>query len=291
MSDVALSGLDVPAHDVSKKRRRWLPVPIILSLFFLFALVVVAAIGGKVAPYDANYIDFAATQAPPSSAHWLGTDELGRDILSRILAGARPALWGPALIALGAMFLGNVFGLTAGYFGGKIDTTIMRATDAAYAFPGLLVAIVVSGILGSTYEVSIVILALLFTPEDIRIVRGATLAQRHLPYVETARTLGLPAWRIMLRHIWPNVLPLTVAQLFLTFARALVALAALAFFGIGVDLTVPSWGLMLADGKQLVLVNPWAAVTPALAIVFTAVAMNLLGDWTFERLSARGRTR
>ncbi len=290
MSEVVLGGLDVPAKAAGRRRPR-LPIVTVAALCFLLSIVVLAVFGGIVAPYDPSTIDFTAVHAAPSSAHWLGTDQLGRDVLSRLLVGARPALWGPALIALGAMLLGNVLGLLAGFFGGLTDSLIMRATDAAYAFPGLLIAIVVSGILGSSYLVSIAILTVLFTPEDIRIVRAATLAQRHLPYVEAARTLGLSAPRIMIRHIWPNVLPLTVAQIFLTFARALVALAALAFLGIGVDLTVPTWGLMLADGKSIVLVSPAAALAPAVMIVLTAVSMNLLGDWSFEQLSERGRTR
>jgi peptide/nickel transport system permease protein len=291
VSDVALTGLDVAAPPHVEKRRRGVPPTIVLSLFFLVVVLFLALFGQMVAPYDASTIDFAAVNSTPDAAHLLGTDQLGRDILSRLLVGARSVLWGPALIAVGAMLLGNVLGLIGGYKGGWADTMIMRSTDAAYAFPGLLIAIIVTGILGSTYLVVIGILIVLFTPADVRIVRAATLAQRHLPYVEAARTLGVSPRRIMVRHIWPNVWPLTVAQLFLTFARALVALVALAFFGLGTDLTVPSWGLMLADGKQLTLVNPAASLAPAAAIVLLALAMNLLGDWSYERLSARGRTR
>lgn len=291
MSEVILGSPDAALGARSTRRRSRLPVATAAGMCFLGLLVVLAAFGRVVAPHEPDFIDFSAIQAHPSGAHWLGTDQLGRDIFSRLLVAVLPALWGPALIAVGAMILGNVLGLLAGYLGGLTDTVVMRATDAAYAFPGLLIAIVVSGILGSSYLVTIALLAVLFTPEDIRIVRGATLTQRSLPYVESARTLGLSSTRIMLRHIWPNVLPLSVAQIFLTFARALVALAALAFFGIGVDLTVPTWGLMLADGKSLVLVNPAAALAPAAMIVLTSVSMNLVGDWAFERLTQRGQAR
>lgn len=290
MSEVVLGGLTADAGKPRAKRARRLPVPAAAGLAFLLLLVFLAAFGGAVAPHKPGDIDFTRIQAGPSAAHWLGSDQLGRDVLSRLLVGAFPALWGPAVIAIGAMILGNILGLLSGFRGGRTDTVIMRATDAAYAFPGLLIAIVVSGVLGATYAVTVAILVLLFTPEDVRIVRAATLAQRPLPYVEAARTLGLSSTRIMVRHIWPNVLPLAVAQIFLTFARALVALAALAFFGIGVNLTVPTWGLMLADGKSLVLVNPGAALAPAVMIVLTAVSMNVVGDWAYERLTQRGRT-
>jgi peptide/nickel transport system permease protein len=189
------------------------------------------------------------------------------------------------------MLIGNAIGLVAGYRGGFADTVVMRTVDLMYALPALLVAIVVGGVLGGGYWVAIAILIVLFSPYDARLVRGATLEQRGLPYVEAARALGLPPRRIMFRHIWPNLLPLVVANTFLNFAFALVTLAGLSFIGIGVDPGTPDWGRMLAESRTLLFDNPWAALAPGAMLVVTAVSMNLVGDWLYERLSDRGRSR
>jgi peptide/nickel transport system permease protein len=167
----------------------------------------------------------------------------------------------------------------------------MRTVDLMYALPALLVAIVVGGVLGGGYWIAIAILIVLFSPYDARLVRGATLEQRGLPYVEAARALGLSPRRIMFRHIWPNLLPLVVANTFLNFAFALVTLAGLSFIGIGVDPGTPDWGRMLAESRTLLFDNPWAALAPGAMLVATAVSMNLAGDWLYERLSDRGRSR
>jgi peptide/nickel transport system permease protein len=273
------------------RRYRRPPFLVLGAIGFLVVVVGTALLAGILAPYGPSATNLNIGLTPPSHAHWLGTDQLGRDLFSQLLIGARPALWGPILIAVGAMVIGNTFGLLAGYLGGLVDTVIMRAVDAAYSVPALLVAIVVSGVFGGGYLVSILILMVLFAPHDTRIVRGAVLAQRNLPYVEAARTLGLSRRRIMVRHIWPNVAPLVVAQTCLSFAFSLVALSALAFLGIGTDLTTPSWGLLLASGQLLIFTNPAAVMAPCAAIVLTAASMNILGDWIFEQLSDRGLAR
>jgi peptide/nickel transport system permease protein len=198
---------------------------------------------------------------------------------------------GPIIIALGAMVIGNTLGLIAGYKGGAVDATIMRWVDLMWALPGLLIAIVVVGVLGGGYWLAVALLILLTAPYDTRIVRGATLEQRPLPYVEAARTLGLRDRRIMVRHIWPNVLPLVVANTFLNFAFTLVTLSALSFLGLGVGPGTPDWGRMLAESRTLLFDNPWAALAPGLMLVITAASMNLIGDWLYEWMSDRGRAR
>ena len=157
--------------------------------------------------------------------------------------------------------------------------------------PALLVAIVVVGVLGGGYFLAVGLLVVLFSPVDTRIVRGATLDQRSRSYVEAARILGLPSRRIMLRHIWPNVLPLALANAFLTFAFAIVSLSALSFLGLGVGPGTPDWGRMLADSRTLLFDVPMAALAPGIAIVATAASVNVVGDWLYERLADRGRAR
>jgi peptide/nickel transport system permease protein len=287
MSETAIADVDLPAAP----RRRGFPVTIALSFVFVAFVAVCAIFGSLIAPKDPAAQDLLVGVSPPSSEYWLGTDDLGRDVFSRTIVGAQTAVVGPILIALGAMFIGNVLGLLAGYKGGWPDSVILRWVDLMYALPGLLVAIVIVGVLGGGYFLAVALLILLTSPYDTRIVRGATLEQRPLAYVEAARTLGLPPRRIMTRHIWPNVLPFALANTFLNFAFALVTLSALSFLGLGVGPGTADWGRMLAESRTLLFDNPAAALAPGFMIVMTAASMNLIGDWFYEWLSDRGRAR
>ena len=289
MTDVVAS---TPAAELAAPRARGGFSPAVAIAVVVLAIVVVCAIFGEwIAPYDPNEQDLLNSLMGPSRDHLLGTDDLGRDILSRTIVGARTAVVGPLLIALGAMVIGNVLGLLAGYYGGLTDSSISRWVDLVYAMPALLVAIVVVGVLGGGYFLAVALLVILFSPIDTRIVRGATLDQRGRPYVEAARLLGLSNRRIMARHIWPNILPLALANAFLTFAFSIVSLASLSFLGLGVGPGTPDWGRMLSDSRTLLFDVPWAAIAPGIAIVVTAASVNVIGDWLYELLSDRGRAR
>jgi peptide/nickel transport system permease protein len=277
---------------LARRRGRRLPSLLIAVSIAIVALVVACALFGSLfAPYGANAQNLILATQAPSAHHLLGTDDFGRDILSRVIVGARAAVIGPALIALGALIIGNSLGLVAGYRGGRADYFIMRLSDLVWALPGLLIAIVVVGVIGGGYYVAVTVLIVLTFPIDARIVRGATLQQRNMPYVEAAVTLGLSAPRVMVRHIWPNLLPLVLANTFLNFAFSLVALSGLSFLGLGVPLNTPDWGGMLAQNLSLIQSNPMACLAPAIALVLTATSMNLIGDWIYERLSDKGRAR
>lgn len=257
----------------------------------IIAVVVFWAIFGElITPYDPRAQALLHAGEGPSADYWLGTDDLGRDVFSRLIAGAQTALVGPLIITVGVFVIAGVLGVTAGYRGGIVDWLVMRWVDLVYALPGLLVVIVVGGVLGGGYFLAVALLTILFTPWDTRIVRGLALEQRQLPYVEAARTLGVKRSRIVLAHIWPNVLPVALANTFLNFAYALVALSALSFLGVGVEPGTPDWGRMLADGRLLIYDNPAAALAPAAMIIATAAAMNILGDRFQELLHDRGRT-
>ncbi|QFY11474.1 ABC transporter permease subunit [Nonomuraea phyllanthi] len=282
--------LDAPTTVPSRRPGR--PSILVGLSFLVIALVVVCAIAGPaLAPYSASAQDLTDTLAEPSAAHLLGTDDLGRDVFSRILAGAASALTGPLVIALGAMLIGSLLGLTAGYRGGFTETAIMRWVDLMYAVPQLLIAIVVVGVLSGTYWEAVLVLIVLTAPGDTRILRGAAIEQRGLPYVEALRVLGVPGPRILIRHVWPTLVPLSVAQTFLNFATSLVTLASLSFLGLGVAPGAADWGRMLAEGRDLVDVNPWTAIAPGLAIALTAASFNIAGDWLHERLAGRGKDR
>jgi peptide/nickel transport system permease protein len=262
-----------------------------VSLAIVAVTAFLACFGSMIAPIDPAQQDLALGLSAPSPEHWLGTDSLGRDVYSRILAGTRSAVVGPLVIALGGALIGNILGLIAGYRGGRTDSFVMRWVDLMFALPGTLVVIVFAGTFGGGYWLSVVLLIILSAPADARLIRGATLEQTPRPYVEAARSIGVSDRRIMLTHIWPNVAPIATANLSLSFAGALVALAGLSFLGLGVPAGTPDWGLMVSESRSVLFVNPVAVLAPALMIVVTATSVSIVGDWLYERLSSRGANR
>jgi len=291
-----VSQVSVPVGELSAaptRRRRRLPVSWVIGLCFLvmLAVVVMAIFRTKLAPQSPYAQDPLHGLSRPSGAHWLGTDQLGRDVFSRLIAGARTALMGPLVIAAASLVIGNLLGLWAGYRGGRWDAAIMRWVDMMWAVPSLLLIIVVAGAVGGGYWLAVGLLVILTIPFDTRIVRGATLEQVPRPYVEAAKALGVSDRRIMVFHIWPNVAPVAIANTFLVFSGSLVILAGLSFLGLGPGAGTPDWGLMLSEGRQFLFANPVATLMPGAMIVMTATAANLIGDWLFEQLSRRGATR
>lgn len=276
---------------MSTRVRRALRVPpLVLCSGVLVVLLALAAAFGRLLLPGWDTQDLATGVSMPGGGHLLGTDELGRDVARMVVVGARSTLAGAALVAAGSMVIGNVLGLLAGYRGGWIDTVVRRWADLLLALPALLVTIVVAGIGGGGYALAVGVLVVLTSPADIRLVRSAVLEQRHRAYVEAAETLGLSRFAVMTRHIWPNVLPVAVANALLNFAGAIVALSSLSFLGLGVPPGAPDWGRMLSENRTLLYDNPSAALAPALLIILAAVALNLLGDRLFEAFSDRGRS-
>jgi peptide/nickel transport system permease protein len=274
-----------PAVLERKVRVRRSTPTLTLCFGFLAVLLVMGVAGEWLAPIDPLEQDLLATSSGPTPTHIFGTDQLGRDIFSRVLVGARSAVLGPLVIAAGAMVLGTILGLVAGYRGGKTEAIILRACELLYALPGVLVAIVVVGIAGGGMEIAIALLVVLFSPWDARLVHSVVIQQRSLPYVEAARTLGLPGWRVMGVHILPNIAPTVVANVLLDFVGAIIAVTSLSFLGLGLPTGSPDWGVMVADNRALLGVNSLAVVAPALMIVLTASAMTVVGDWVFDRMT------
>jgi peptide/nickel transport system permease protein len=279
-------------QDLLGRGRRLLASPVIWLAFIIMAGVLVMAVfGALLAPQNPAAQHLASINAPPSGAHWLGTDALGRDVFSRVIAGARTAFFGPLIITAASFILGNLLGLFAGYRGGLADAVIMRWVDFMWALPALVILVVVAGAVGSSYWLAVGVLIVLTVPFDTRVIRGATLEQVPRPYVEAAKTLGVPRWKIMLFHVWPNVSPVAVANTCLVFAGSLVTLAGLEFLGLGLPPGTPDWGLMLSQNEALLFTDPLATIAPGVMIVLTAIAMNLIGDWLFEQLTSRGAGR
>jgi peptide/nickel transport system permease protein len=257
-------------------------------MIFLGVVIVCAIIGPWIAPHDPLGQDLTHPSVGPSWSNLFGTDDLGRDLLSRVMVGARPAIVGPVVIAVGAMVLGSIIGVAAGYLGGRFDSFVMRVIDLLLAVPGLLIAIVVVGVFGGGYWIAVGVLVALATPFDARLIRGVTLEQTNAAYVEAAKTLGYSRRTILGRHIWPNLLPTIVANSLIAFSYALVALASLSFLGLGVPPGEPEWGVMLSESRTVIFTSPGIALAPGLALLLTAVSANLVGEWLFERMSRRG---
>jgi peptide/nickel transport system permease protein len=276
---------------IGRTRRRRLPSMFTtVSVLIVLGIVFLAVFGKYIRPYDPSTQDLFHTSAGPSSQHWLGTDGLGRDILSRMIAGAAPAITGPMIVALTGAIAASTLGILSGYMGGTIDMVIQRFVDFMLALPGLLIAIVIVGVAGGGYWMAVAVLSLLNFSGGVRILRGAALEQRSLPYVEAARTLGVPRHRIMYRHIWRNISPIVFANAALDFALALVALASLAYLGLGTSPGQAEWGRMLAENQPLLFTNPVGVLAPGVAIVLFATAVTILGDWFYDKFSFSGRT-
>lgn len=261
------------------------PIVILLAALIITAVAICAVLGERIAPDSPFLQRLEVGNTPPSLVHTAGTDLLGRDVLSRVIYGARTALVGPVVVAAGAFAIATLLGLVSGYFGGLLDSVIMRWVDFMFALPVPLVAIVVVGVVGGGYWSAVLVLVVLFTAPGTRIVRSAVLEQRPLPYIDAARTLGISKTRILFVHILPNVAPIILAYVVLDFAFALVNLAGLSFLGLGIEPGTPDWGRMVFENRNIVFSNPVALLLPAGMIILTAVSMNLIGDWLFERFA------
>jgi len=255
---------------------------------FVALLVVVAILAPWIVPYDAeNYFDYDKLNARPSLSHWFGVDALGRDIFSRILMGARISLAaGFVSVAIGA-FIGTILGLVAGYFEGWWDRVIMRICDVLFAFPGILLAIGIVAILGGGMTNVIFAVAIFSIPTFARLVRGTTLALKHLTFVEAARSLGASDGTIIWRHIFPGTMSAVIVYFSLRIGTSIITAASLSFLGMGAQPPTPEWGAMLDAARSEMLTAPHAAIFPALAIFFTVLAFNLLGDGLRDALDPK----
>ena len=258
-----------------------------VALFVVVFLIAIAIAAPLVAPYDPTLTSFTQVRKPPSWAHWFGTDEVGRDVLSRVIWGARASL-SAGLVSVGiAVGAGVPLGLLAGYAGGWVDTTLSRIVDAMLAIPFLILAITLSAFLGPSLSNAMIAIGVTATPVFIRLPRGQTLGAKVEDYVEAARAVGNPHWRIALRHLLPNIVPPLLVQASLAIAGAIIAEAALSFLGLGQQPPAPSWGSMLNSAQRFLAQAPWMAVWPGFAIFFAVLSFNLLGDGLRDALDPR----
>jgi len=267
-----------PTPWTAARRRFFNSRPGLVGAIVLLAVTLAAIFAGQVSPYDPKRQDFRVEHEPPSLAHWMGTDECGRDVLSRIIWGAQTSLQAGATAATIALLAGLVLGMLAAYYGGRADNLIMRVMDVLLAFPYILLAIAVVAILGPGLRNAMIAIGIVYVPHYARVVRGAVLSVRARDYVEAARALGARDGRIMWQHVLPNTLAPVIVQTTLNVGSAIIDTAGLSFLGLGTQPPTPDWGNMLSAGRSYVIDSPWIATFPGLAILVTVLAFNLMGD-------------
>lgn len=259
-----------------------------IGLFVLFVIALLAVLAPWVAPHSPSRLSIVNRLRPPGGAWLFGTDEFGRDVLSRtIYAGQLSLVVGAAATAF-ACVVGITLGIVAGFFR-KADAVMSRLVDAMMAFPDILLAIALVAALGPSLATVIVALGIVYAPRLARIVRASTLVIRELPYVEAARALGVPTWRIMTRHVLRNLISPILVQATFIFAYAMLAEAGLSFLGVGVSPEIPTWGTMIASGRQYIGQADWMTVFPGVAIVLTVLSLQLVGDGLRDLLDPRLR--
>jgi len=255
--------------------------------FTLFgAIVLVALLADLIAPHDPMRNNFRYRLGAPNETHWFGTDRAGRDVLSRIIHGSRMSLRIGLMVVLATGLLGAVIGMLAGYFR-RLDNPVMRVMDAMMAFPGILLAIAIAAVLGPSEFNAVLALTITYTPRTARVVRAAVLVVRETPYIEAARAIGAGHARILLTHVLPNSLTPLVVQLTYIFAIAILAEAVLSFIGVGPPPPAPTFGNIIADGRDYIQEAAWVCLYPGLAIAMTVLGLNLIGDGLRDALDPR----
>lgn len=255
----------------------------------VLSFLVIAIAAPLVAPHDPYAMDATRVLAPPGASHWFGTDALGRDVLSRTLHGARISLRVSAVAVSVALVAGALLGAIAGYFGRLVDATISRAVDVMFAFPDVLLALVVVAVLGPSLANVTLAIGIVYTPIFARVSRSGVLSIARSGYVESARAIGASDARILARHVLPNLVPLLIVQTSLALAFAVLAEAALGYLGLGVEPDAPSWGMMLQQGRPWFEHAWWVAVFPGLAISLLVLGLNLVGDALRDAIDPRSK--
>lgn len=264
--------------------------PAFVGSLMVATLVLAALVGPVLHPADPLKLAIAERALPPGPGHWFGTDDFGRDVLSRVLHGARISLQVGTLVVGVAAVAGTLLGLLAGYYGRWVDSFIMRAMDVLMAFPDILLAIGLMAVLGPGLGNLVIALGVLYTPRFARLVRGTVLTLRELEYVAAVRAAGGSDLRVMFGHVLPNALSPVIVQATVYFAYAILAEAALSFLGLGAPPPTPSWGNILYDGRNFLQDGPWMSLFAGGAISFAVLGINLLGDGLRDLLDPRLRT-
>ena len=259
----------------------------VVALCFILLLVLIAIFGNSLVPFGINEYDYNSILHGPSAAHLFGTDEFGRDLFSRIICGTRISLAvGVCAVTVGAV-CGTIMGLLGGYYGGLVDSVIMRICDTLFAFPGIILAIAIVAILGSGLYNVVIAVAVFSTPTFARLVRGKTLTLKNAVFVQAARNLGASDFRILFHHILPGAVPDIIVQYTMSIGSSILTASSLSFLGMGAQPPTPEWGLLLANGRTYMMTSVHTTLFPGLAIFLTVLSFNILGDGLRDALDPK----
>lgn len=263
---------------VQKVKKSTIRARLVFFLILAGMLLLVTVFAGQLAPYDPYAQDLAQSMLPPSAAHWMGTDRYGRDLFSRVLVGAQTSIFSTlALVGVISIF-GTVVGTLCGYYGGMVDSVVMRISDVCLAFPGLVFALAIAALLGGGVGNAVIALAVISWPKYARVARSQTLALKSTPFIAAARLSGCTSVQMIPRHILPNILGPILVTAMLDIGTMMMELAGLSFLGLGAQPPTAEWGNMMSGGRSMLQTYPWLVLSPGFAIFLTVVIFNLLGD-------------
>jgi peptide/nickel transport system permease protein len=259
----------------------------LIGLFLLIFFFLIAPLAPVLSPLSPLEQNISASLSPPGNPYWLGTDKLGRDLLSRLLYGARISVFvGLAVVALAGTF-GTLVGLVAGYRRGWVDEAMMRVTDIFFAFPALILAMAIAGALGPSLRNALIAVAVVLWPVYARLVRGQVLGLREREFVQAAHAIGVSDWQVVIRHLLPNVLAPLLVQASFDMGTTILTVAGLSFIGFGAQPPTPEWGVMISEGRNYITTQWWLTAVPAVAILLFVAAFNLVGDGLRDLLDPR----
>ena len=281
-------GVIVPAK---KGKKNYIKGKLYFFIFLTLLLLLVAAFAKHICPYDPYAQDLLQAQKPPSLVHIMGTDRYGRDMFSRVLVGSTTSIYATLLLVCIVTVAGTVIGMICGWIGGLADTILMRISDLFLAFPSLVFALAVAGVLGGGIQNAVIALAVIGWPKYARLARGLTLTQKNMPYLMAVRLSGSGTCKIIFKHILPNIFGSILITSVLDIGTMMMELAGLSFLGLGVQPPMAEWGSMINDGRSMLQISPWMVLAPGLAIFITVMIFNLLGDTLRDYMDPKQRNK
>ncbi len=271
-----------------KNMKKFLNIKGSIGMILVLLVIIIAIFAPLIIPPEyATRMDMRARLSAPDVNHWLGTDQLGRDLFYRVMLGARTSINIAASAVLMSLIIGLPLGLVSGYFGGRTDNVLMRLVDTLLSFPALLLALTISAVLGPNLQNTIIAIGIAFTPYLARLIRGEALRVSQMPYVEAARSSGATNFRLIIGHVLPNIMPVIIVQSTISLAFAILAEAGLSFLGLGTQPPEASWGLMIQASRDYLDRAPWTALVPGTAVALTVLGLNMFGDVLRDVLDPR----
>ena len=263
---------------IQKVKRNTIKSRLIFFILLAAILLLITVFAEKLAPYDPYAQDLSLSKQPPSAAHWMGTDQYGRDVFSRVLVGAQTSIFSTLTLVAAISLFGTIVGTLCGYYGGAVDSVMMRISDVCLAFPGLVFALAIAALLGGGVSNAVLALAVISWPKYARVARSQTLALKSSDFMAAARLSGDTSRQMILRHILPNILGPILVTAMLDIGTMMMELAGLSFLGLGAQPPTAEWGNMMSGGRSMLQTYPWLVLSPGVAIFLTVVIFNLLGD-------------